>query len=63
MSSRDFLRFKRWGEAFILPGLQKERWINRNNVIAWAPVETASCVGRRAVTPGDSAAHPCVCAW
>ncbi len=27
MSSRDGLHFKRWGEAFIRPGLRKERWI------------------------------------
>jgi hypothetical protein len=44
MSSRDGLNFHRWGEAFIRPGLQKERWINRNNMIAWGPVETESDV-------------------
>ena len=44
MSSRDGLNFRRWGEAFIRPGLQKERWINRNNMIAWGPVETEADV-------------------
>jgi len=27
MTSRDGLRFKRWGEAFVRPGPRKERWI------------------------------------
>jgi hypothetical protein len=40
MSSRDGLLFKRWGEAFLRPGLQRERWVNRNNMIAWGMVET-----------------------
>lgn len=42
MSSRDARHFRRWGEAFIRPGLQPERWINRNNMIAWGLVETAA---------------------
>jgi hypothetical protein len=42
MTSRDGLRFKRWGEAIIRPGLQKERWGNRNNMIAWGILETRS---------------------
>ena len=42
MSSRDGLHWKRWQEAFLRPGLQKERWVNRNNLIAWGIVETAS---------------------
>ncbi|MFQ6040154.1 MAG: hypothetical protein ACE5PV_04795 [Candidatus Poribacteria bacterium] len=42
MTSRDGLRFKRWGEAIIRPGLQKERWGNRNNMIAWGILETES---------------------
>ncbi len=41
MSSRDGLTFDRWGEAFIRPGLQRERWVNRNNFVAWGIVETA----------------------
>lgn len=41
MSSRDGLLFRRWEEAFHRPGLQHERWINRNNMIAWGVVETA----------------------
>lgn len=42
MSSRDGLHWKRWEEAFLRPGLQKERWVNRNNMIAWGLVRTAS---------------------
>jgi len=42
MSSRDGTRWKRWGEAFLRPGLQKERWVNRNNMIAWGILQTAS---------------------
>ena len=42
MSSRDGLNFNRWPEAFVRPGLQHERWINRNNMVAWGLVETAS---------------------
>ena len=42
MSSRDGKDFKRWGEALIRPGPQKERWVNRNNLAAWGILETAS---------------------
>ena len=42
MSSRDGLHWKRWQEAFLRPGLQKERWVNRNNMIAWGLIQTAS---------------------
>jgi hypothetical protein len=42
MSSRDALHWKRWGEAFLRPGLQKERWVNRNNMIAWGLLRTES---------------------
>jgi hypothetical protein len=41
MSSRDGLLFKRWREAFLCPGPQHERWVNRNNMIAWGVVEAA----------------------
>ena len=44
MSSRDGLHFRRWGEAFIRPGPQQERWINRNNQIAWGLIETEADV-------------------
>jgi len=44
MSSRDGLRFKRWREAFIRPGLQPERWFSRNNMTAWGIIVTASQV-------------------
>ena len=42
MTSRDGLHFKRWGEAFVRPGLQPERWETRNNMIAWGILETAN---------------------
>ena len=42
MTSRDGLHFKRWGEAFVRPGLQPERWENRNNMTAWGILETAN---------------------
>ena len=41
MSSRDGYAFKRWTEAYIRPGLQQCRWVNRNNFIAWGILETA----------------------
>jgi hypothetical protein len=44
MTSRDGTHFHRWTEAFIRPGLQHERWVNRNNFVAWGIVETASPV-------------------
>ncbi len=50
MTSRDGLHFRRWQEAFLRPGLQKERWINRNNMIAWGVVETRSDI---AGTPNE----------
>ncbi len=40
MSSRDGQLFKRWKEAFLRPGLQTERWVNRNNMITWGLIET-----------------------
>lgn len=42
MSSRDGFHWKRWNQAFIRPGLQPERWINRNNMTAWGIIETKS---------------------
>jgi hypothetical protein len=44
MTSRDGLKFKRWGEAIVRPGLQKERWINRNNMTAWGILKTKSTI-------------------
>ncbi len=44
MTSRDGRKFHRWGEAFIRPGLQKERWICRNNMTAWGILVTRSDV-------------------
>jgi len=42
MTSRDGLRFKRWGEAFIRPGPQQDRWVPRNNLTAWGMLVTKS---------------------
>jgi len=40
MTSRDGKTFHRWTEALIRPGLQEERWVCRNNMIAWGIIET-----------------------
>jgi len=40
MSSRDGLHWHRWLEAFICPGLQRERWWERNNMTAWGLLVT-----------------------
>jgi len=40
MSSRDGLHWHRWLEAFIRPGLQKERWWQRDNMTAWGVLVT-----------------------
>jgi hypothetical protein len=42
MSSRDGNIFHRWQEAFIRPGIQSDRWVCRNNPVAWGLVETQS---------------------
>jgi len=42
MTSRDGLTFHRWTEAFVRPGLNREKWHNRSNYIWWGLVETAS---------------------
>jgi hypothetical protein len=44
MSSRDGKTFNRWTEAWIRPGLQPERWVCRNNFVAWGIVETHSAL-------------------
>lgn len=44
MTSRDGVTFHRWGEALIRPGPQKERWVNRNTLIAWGIVVTRSAL-------------------
>ena len=44
MSSRDGIRFHRWGEAVIRPGLQPERWVTRNNMIGWGILTLPSSV-------------------
>lgn len=35
MSSRDGVHWHRWMEAFARPGLQRERWWERNNMTSW----------------------------
>ncbi|NIA12803.1 MAG: hypothetical protein GWP08_01890 [Nitrospiraceae bacterium] len=42
MTSRDGVRFHRWDEAFLRPGLRtKDNWAYGDNYIAWQLVETA----------------------
>jgi hypothetical protein len=45
MTSRDGRVFDRWPEAFVRPGLRKDRWICRNNLIAWGILATKSALG------------------
>ncbi|MFA7160008.1 MAG: hypothetical protein WC299_11955 [Kiritimatiellia bacterium] len=45
MSSRDGLRWQRWAEAFIRPGLLRDAWFNRNNMTAWGLAMTAPVRG------------------
>lgn len=40
MTSRDGTHFRRWDEAFVRPGRQPNRWVNRNNLPAWGIVQT-----------------------
>lgn len=40
MTSRDGRRWHRRLEAFLRPGMQRERWGSRNNMIAWGIVTT-----------------------
>ena len=40
MSSRDGRNFKLFNEAFLRPGLNRERWFNRCNYAAWGMVQT-----------------------
>ncbi len=43
MTSRDGLRFHRWGEAFLRPGPQRKgQWKYGDNYIAWHVIETPS---------------------
>ena len=42
MTSRDGLLFHRWREAFLRPGPDPTRWVNRNNMIAWGVMQTGS---------------------
>jgi len=42
MSSRDGKTFRRWGEALLRPGLNKDKWYNRSNYIWLGMVETKS---------------------
>lgn len=40
MSSRDGLTFHRWREGFMRPGLDKENWVDRNQLATWGMIET-----------------------
>ncbi len=40
MSSRDGKNFHFFQEAFLRPGLNRERWFNRNNYAAWGMIRT-----------------------
>ncbi len=43
MTSRDGLTFKRWGEAFLRPGIQREgSWAYGDTYLQWGLVETTS---------------------
>ena len=43
MASRDGVLFKRWNEAFLRPGAERDgTWAYGNQYIAWHPVETKS---------------------
>ena len=42
MTSRDGVHWHRWQEAFVRPGLQKERWVTRNNLTAYGILVTPS---------------------
>jgi hypothetical protein len=42
VTSRDGLHFKRWGEAFIRPGLRENNWSYGDNYVAWHAVVTTS---------------------
>lgn len=43
MASRDGVKFKRWNEAFLPPGIEREgTWNYGHQYIAWHPVETKS---------------------
>ena len=44
MCGRGGLRFSLWGEAFLRPGLQSERWLTRNNMTAWGMVQTKAAI-------------------
>ncbi len=44
MCGRGGLRFRLWGEAFLRPGLQDERWLTRNNMTAWGMVQTKATI-------------------
>ena len=45
MASRDGIRFKRWNEAFLRPGIERNgTWAYGNQYIAWHRVETASAI-------------------
>lgn len=42
LTSRDGVNFHRWGESLIRPGLQRDRWVSRNNLTAHGLLLTKS---------------------
>lgn len=45
MTSRDGVRFRRWNEAFLPPGIERaDNWAYGDNYIAWHAVETESAM-------------------
>lgn len=42
MTSRDAQCFSHWPEAFIRPGLRKDRWAYNDNAVAWQVIETVA---------------------
>ena len=66
MASRDGVRFKRWNEAFLRPGIERQdTWNYSHQFTAWHVVETKSdlkggartnclCTRRRVAGPGPA---------
>jgi len=44
MTSRDGVHWRRWQEAFIRPGVQRDRWWERCNMPSWGMLQTESSI-------------------
>lgn len=61
MASRDGVHFKRWNEAFLPPGVQREgTWHYGHQYIAWHVVETASALEG---APNELSLYACESYW